>query len=215
MKLEEMNTSEFNEAQKHLYHVAMNMKMQEKISLEGIGHFEAAIEALSDNEIPYEESELAIDYLEGMKEKYVEGVGYEAHPLPEYYAIETAIKALHNKNKAITMNCRDLTPYSEKQEQINQRNAAICDALAVYFGDAKDVILNDPVELQKWLGRVAWNCRKVDELARKLEKVEKIVSEWQEDPERDLEAFDSMRELCDIVLDNNQERGAIDEDIER
>lgn len=210
-----MNTSEFNEAQKHLYHVAMNMKMQEKISPEGIGHFEAAIEALSDNEIPYEESELAIDYLEGMKDKYVEGVGYEAHPLPEYYAIETAINALYSKNKAVTMNCRDLTPYFEKQEQINERNAAICDALAVYFGDAKDTILNDPVELQKWLGRVAWHTRKVDELARKLEKVEKILSDWQEDLERDLEAFDSMRELCDIVLDSDQEKDAVDEDIER
>ena len=215
MKLEEMNTSEFNEAQKHLYHVAMNMKMQEKISPEGIGYFEAAIEALSDNEISYEERTLAIDYLEEMKNDYIEGFGYEEHPLPEYYAIETAIKALHNKNKAVTMNCRDLTPYSEKQDQVNKRNAVICDALAVYFGDAKDTILNDPVELQKWLERVAWNCKKVDELARKLEKVEKVVSEWQMDPERDLEAFDSMRELCDIVLDGDQERNTIDEDIER
>lgn len=158
MRLEEMNTSEFNEAQKHLYHVAMNMKMQGKIAPDGIGHFEAAIEALSDNEIPYEESELAIDYLEKMKNDYVEGFGYEAHPLPEYYAIETAVKAL---------------------EKVN------------------------------------WYAKKVDELARKLEKVEKVVSEWQEDPERDIEAFDSMRELCDIVLDNSQEEHIIDEDVER
>ena len=41
-----------------------------------------------------EETEIAIDYLEDMKEKYIEGHGYERHPLPEYYAIESAIKAL-------------------------------------------------------------------------------------------------------------------------
>ena len=41
-----------------------------------------------------EEQELAVSYLEDMKESYVEGSGYERHPLPEYYAIETAIKAL-------------------------------------------------------------------------------------------------------------------------
>jgi hypothetical protein len=41
-----------------------------------------------------EERKLALMYLEQMKEDYIEGVGYERHPLPEYYAIETAIKLL-------------------------------------------------------------------------------------------------------------------------
>lgn len=41
-----------------------------------------------------EEREIAIAELEGMKEKYIEGHGYEKHPLPEYYAIEAAIKVL-------------------------------------------------------------------------------------------------------------------------
>lgn len=41
-----------------------------------------------------EESELSIMYLKGIKEKYIEGDGYERHPLPEYYAIENSIKAL-------------------------------------------------------------------------------------------------------------------------
>ena len=43
-----------------------------------------------------QEREDAIEYLEGMKEKYIEGYGYERHPLPEYYAIETAIKVLND-----------------------------------------------------------------------------------------------------------------------
>ena len=55
----------------------------------------------------------------------------------------------------------------------------------------------------------------VDELTRKLEKVLDIVSEWQEDPERDMEAYDSMNKLCDILLDDNQKENTIDEDIER
>ena len=44
-----------------------------------------------------EERELTITYLEEMKESYIEGYGYERHPLPEYYAIENAIKALEQE----------------------------------------------------------------------------------------------------------------------
>ena len=44
-----------------------------------------------------DERELSITYLEGIKEKYIEGEGYERHPLPEYYAIESAIKALEQE----------------------------------------------------------------------------------------------------------------------
>lgn len=38
------------EAQKHLYHVAENMKMQKKISDEGYEHFQMAIKALAKEE---------------------------------------------------------------------------------------------------------------------------------------------------------------------
>lgn len=41
-----------------------------------------------------EEIEITIPYLEEMKEYYIEGEGYERHPLPEYYAIEAAIRGL-------------------------------------------------------------------------------------------------------------------------
>ena len=41
-----------------------------------------------------EEIRMTIPYLEEMKEHYIEGEGYERHPLPEYYAIEAAIKGL-------------------------------------------------------------------------------------------------------------------------
>ena len=44
-----------------------------------------------------DERELSITYLEGMKEEYIEGEGFERHPLPEYYAIENAIKALEQE----------------------------------------------------------------------------------------------------------------------
>lgn len=41
-----------------------------------------------------EEKEIYITELESMKEKYIEGHGYERHPVPGYYAIEAAIKVL-------------------------------------------------------------------------------------------------------------------------
>ena len=44
-----------------------------------------------------EERELSIEYLEDIKDNYIEGHGYERHPLPEYYAIENAIKALEQQ----------------------------------------------------------------------------------------------------------------------
>ena len=44
-----------------------------------------------------EERTLALDYLEKMQKTYVDGEGYEAHPLPEWYALEAAIKALEQQ----------------------------------------------------------------------------------------------------------------------
>lgn len=48
-----------------------------------------------------EERELSIEYLEKIKEDYIEGNAYERHPLPEYYAIENAIKALEQEPRWI------------------------------------------------------------------------------------------------------------------
>lgn len=58
-----------------------------------------------------EERELSIEYLEKIKKDYIEGNAYERHPLPEYYAIENAIKALEQKPKWI--------PVSEKLPEEN------------------------------------------------------------------------------------------------
>jgi hypothetical protein len=54
----------------------------------------------------HEERVLTILYLEGMKDNYIEGEGYERHPLPEYYAIEEAIKALKQAPKWIPVSER-------------------------------------------------------------------------------------------------------------
>lgn len=40
-----------------------------------------------------EEKNMTIDYLKGMQEGYIEGEGYERHPLPEWYALDKAIEA--------------------------------------------------------------------------------------------------------------------------
>lgn len=41
-----------------------------------------------------EEANLTIDYLKEIQEEYIEGEGYERHPLPEWYALDKAIEAL-------------------------------------------------------------------------------------------------------------------------
>lgn len=41
-----------------------------------------------------EEAKLTIDYLKEMQEEYIEGEGYERHPLPEWYALDKAIEAI-------------------------------------------------------------------------------------------------------------------------
>ena len=46
----------------------------------------------NDYDIPKEEIELSVEYLESMQNNYVEGEGYERHPLPEWYAIDTAVR---------------------------------------------------------------------------------------------------------------------------
>ncbi len=47
--------------------------------------------------------------------------------------------------------------------------------LCEYFGEAKN-ILNNSEEFKKWLKRIRWNCKKVDELARKMEYCEDAIS---------------------------------------
>lgn len=44
-----------------------------------------------------EEKELTITYLTEMQEEYIEGEGYERHPLPEYFALDMAIKTLEQQ----------------------------------------------------------------------------------------------------------------------
>ena len=41
-----------------------------------------------------EEAKLTIDYLKEMQEDYIEGEGYEKHPLPEWYALDKAIEII-------------------------------------------------------------------------------------------------------------------------
>lgn len=41
-----------------------------------------------------EEAKLTIDYLKEMQESYIEGEGYERHPLPEWYALDKAIEII-------------------------------------------------------------------------------------------------------------------------
>ena len=94
-----------------------------------------------------EERELAITYLEEMKETYIEGVGYERHPLPEYYAIESAIKALEQEpkiEKVIKM--RDATP--EERESIDKYVKSISKPTGVDFWDLEQEPCEDAISRQ-------------------------------------------------------------------
>ena len=44
-----------------------------------------------------EEAKLTVDYLKEMQEEYIEGEGYERHPLPEWYALDKAIELLEQQ----------------------------------------------------------------------------------------------------------------------
>ena len=44
-----------------------------------------------------EEANITTDYLKEMQKDYIEGEGYEIHPLPEWYALDVAIKALEQE----------------------------------------------------------------------------------------------------------------------
>lgn len=44
------------------------------------------------------EREMTIEYLKGIQEKYVEGEGYDRHPLPEWWALDNAIKTLEQED---------------------------------------------------------------------------------------------------------------------
>lgn len=46
------------------------------------------------------EIKIIIEYLKSIQEKYIEGEGYARHPLPEWYALDNAIKALEQEPKA-------------------------------------------------------------------------------------------------------------------
>ena len=62
-----------------------------------------------------EEKELTITYLTEMQEEYIEGEGYERHPLPEYYALDMAIKALEQPTSDDSVSRTDLLKIYENR----------------------------------------------------------------------------------------------------
>ena len=80
--------------------------------------------------------------------------------------------------------------------------------LVDYFGD-KDIaktILEDTEEFKKWLERIKWHVRKVDELARKLEQEPNV---WSVDDAREDFMHDVYNTL-DFLPTNNEANRIID-----
>ena len=71
-----------------------------------------------------EDCELSVIYLKEMQEDYIEGEGYERHPLPEYFAIEYAIEALE-QTKWI--------PVTKKlPEEVKTKGYGLCNVLVTH-----------------------------------------------------------------------------------
>ena len=58
-----------------------------------------------------EEAKLTINYLKEMQEGYIEGEGYERHPLPEWYALDKAIETIEQTT---------WIPVSERLPELNR-----------------------------------------------------------------------------------------------
>ncbi len=77
-----------------------------------------------------EERDLTIEYLKDMQEGYIEGEGYERHPLPEWYALNNAIESLEQESILI----------NKIEEEINSPNRGTCDYFIV---DRIEEIINE------------------------------------------------------------------------
>ena len=91
-----------------------------------------------------EETNITIDYLKEMQEGYIEGEGYERHPLPEWYALDKAIETLE-QIKWIPISVR----LPEKGKQVlccNKQGSVFTSAITyktasmIAFGQHCDVI---------------------------------------------------------------------------
>lgn len=102
-----------------------------------------------------EEAKLTIEYLKEMQEEYIEGEGYERHPLPEWYALETAIKAIEQTT---------WIPVSERLPKENEYIGNVCKYYLVQdeYGDMHVAHLSSvgwiPMESLKAIGDeiIAW-----------------------------------------------------------
>lgn len=145
-----------------------------------------------------EEINLAITYLEGIIDKFVEGNGYERHPLPEYYAIETALKFLKQEE------CEDAISRAEVLKQIDEwRNNEFVRVTNPCHYLKKRVSNMPPVKL---IRKDYWIMPQQDdgETKKKLNEIESIFDEMKKEISayktgelKDLETD----EMIDIVLE--------------
>lgn len=72
-----------------------------------------------------EEANMTIDYLKEMQEGYIEGEGYERHPLPEWYALDKAIETIEQTT---------WVPVSERLPETEERILILFDDGFVMIG---------------------------------------------------------------------------------
>lgn len=103
-----------------------------------------------------EDIELAITYLKEMQETYIEGDEYERHPLPEYYAIETALEALEN-NKWVPTSERYPKEEDEYKKFLVQDEYGEMSVEKIYYTIlVKDIPTRHPYFSGRMRNIVAW-----------------------------------------------------------
>lgn len=70
-----------------------------------------------------EEAKLTIDCLKEMQEGYIEGEGYERHPVPEWYALDKAIKALEQEPRKGQLTNSEWIDFLSEQFDISRTSA--------------------------------------------------------------------------------------------
>ena len=81
-----------------------------------------------------EEVNITIDYLKEMQENYIEGEGYERHPLPEWYTLDKAIKTLEQTT---------WIPVSEKlpkPQEYGDKDYSEWVQITLHIGEDNDVV---------------------------------------------------------------------------
>ena len=110
-------------------------------------------------------------------------------------------------NTILTMTNNYRTMDCSNYQDIINRNAAVYKALAPYFNNFRGYSDNtDEIvrTIDNWFDKACRGLKETHESILQLHEIKQIISDWHEDPEKDLEAFDAMEKLYEKIKPDNQ-----------